>query len=182
MEQKLAEAMVEGHTQPSKSSAAYGEDLLPTEELDSDGEEEGEGAWTRVEEGSMDMASSSGSSAADKQVELEGGWEGQSGRGRVGGVLHESQSSRGEVGMWEDNSTKHVVCATPTETVCHSMRQVSFACHTTNLSLPLLPQYSSLASFLVDRACSSTRLANFFFWWVTTQGVTNVCICIGSLC
>ena len=74
VEQKLAEAMVEGPTQPGKLSAAQSEDLPTTDELDSDGEEEGEGPWARIEEGSMDMASSSGSSATDKQVE----WEGQS--------------------------------------------------------------------------------------------------------
>lgn len=73
VEQKLAEAMVEGSTLPGKLSATQSEDVPTTEELDSDGEEEGEGPWARMEEGSMDMASSSGSSATDKQVE----WEGQ---------------------------------------------------------------------------------------------------------
>ena len=77
VEQKLAEAMVDGPTLPPKSSAAQSEDLPSTEELDSDGEEEGEGPWTRVEEGSMDMASSSGSSAAEKQVGMAGRVAGQ---------------------------------------------------------------------------------------------------------
>ena len=101
VEQKLAEAMVEGTTLPGKLSAAQSEDLPTIEELDSDGEEEGEGPWTRIEEGSMDMASSSGSSATDKQVE----WEGQSGEGDVfraewGGGGGQCVEGRAGEAMW----------------------------------------------------------------------------------
>ena len=121
MEQKLAEAMVEGTTLPGKLSAAQSEDLPTIEELDSDGEEEGEGPWTRIEEGSMDMASSSGSSATDKQVE----WEGQSGEGDVFRAEWErpvvclGQSGRGDVfrAEWERWCVKgrvgEVVCSGP---------------------------------------------------------------------
>ena len=92
VEQKLAEAMVEGPFLPPKSGPSQSEDVTLTEELDSDGEEEGQGSWVRMEEGSIDMASSSGSSSAEKQVRMVdrmGEWEGQ---GKVGGA---------RLGEWE---------------------------------------------------------------------------------
>ena len=95
VEQKIAEAMVEGPF--PKSGPSQSEDLTLTEELDSDGEEEGQGSWVRMEEGSIDMASSSGSSSAEKQVrmvERMGEWEGQ---GKVGGAR---QGGRGKA-RWE---------------------------------------------------------------------------------
>ena len=38
-----------------------------------------------------------------------------------------------------------------------------------SFSLPLLPQFPDLASFLIARACRSTTLANYFHWFVYVQ-------------